>query len=247
MTLHPHLAPVIIDRSRDGLKVTTGYNPYFAPEARKLGGDFIGKDAAGLGVWRFDAREEERVVELCCKIWGHFGAPIELVDVRFDPKNWGNGRELWFAGRLVASRRERDKPVRLGDGVVIIQGGFDSRGGSAANPRLDAKPGTIIEVRDIPATHPEVVEDEDVTVIATYPIGDAPAVEDKKASTDDVPQRALAAALDNDRAGIADALASLNLQELDVLAGCVSLLTDVVLAERRNALLRQSHRPTDPQ
>lgn len=64
-----------------------------------------------------------------------------------------------------ATKPSRDARVRI-NGAVVIAGGFESRGGSARNPELAAKPGTVLEVRDVPADHPDT-QRPGVTIVAT--------------------------------------------------------------------------------
>lgn len=60
-------------------------------------------------------------------------------------------QEVVVCGHQLVVRRSRDGDVRLGAGLVLVSGGFPSRGGSVANPRLETWEGTVLEVRDLPA------------------------------------------------------------------------------------------------
>src|SRR5262249_34583730 len=64
----------------------------------------------------------------------------------------GSGYEtvLELGGRVLAQRPGRDDRVQLGEGVVVVAGGFPARGGSAKNTCVDPRPGTVLEVRDFP-------------------------------------------------------------------------------------------------
>lgn len=137
---------VIVDNGR--VSVRTPYNPDFPAGAKRLGGRW---DAASK-VWSFDARDEERVRALVREHYGTDGSePVTLVTLRCRADQLSCSQDLWVAGRKVAYRPGRDNSVRLGEGCVIIEGGFPSSGGSVKNPRLSPKSGTVIEVRDIPA------------------------------------------------------------------------------------------------
>ena len=57
--------------------------------------------------------------------------------------------ELWMFGRQVASRRSRDDRVRLGEGAIVVQGGFPNSGGSGRYPMLEVFVGTVLEIRDV--------------------------------------------------------------------------------------------------
>jgi hypothetical protein len=69
------------------------------------------------------------------------------VTVNFQAPN-----PLWGFGRLLAERRERDLPVRLGSGVIICQGEFPEWAGTRRTPELLGSwdPPVVIEVRDVP-------------------------------------------------------------------------------------------------
>jgi hypothetical protein len=130
------------------LLTRTPYNPDFPAGAKRLGGRW---DAASR-VWAFDARDEERVRALVREHYGTDGSePVTLVTLRCRADQLSCNQDLWVAGRKVAYRPNRDDYVRLGDGCIIVEGGFPSSGGSVKNPRLSPKSGTVIEVRDIPA------------------------------------------------------------------------------------------------
>lgn len=140
----------------EGSKVvtTTPYNPDFIAPAKGLGGRFLGKEN-GLGKWQFDSRDEQRVRDLLRTTYGTDGDAVETVTVRIDITK-ASDPEFRRFGRLIARRDERDADVRLGPGVVLVHGGFQGRGGSMKYPELGPLDGTILEVRDIPAGHPDL-------------------------------------------------------------------------------------------
>jgi hypothetical protein len=149
----------------EGDKIITKspYNTKFSPDARMLGGTWN----ASAKTWTFDARDERRVRELLVHTYGTDGisAP-DVVTVRcnLDALEIHNPQELVLFGRPVATRLGRDSAVRLGDGVILVAGGFSASGGSRANPRLCADPGTVLEVRDVPRARAEAK-------IAAHPTG----------------------------------------------------------------------------
>lgn len=143
------------------LRLSAPYNKDFPAMAREIGGRF---DRA-TKEWMFDARDEARVRELCRSVYGTDGAPEPMVDVRIHMDTYVDGQELWICGRQVARRPGRDAPVRLGDGVVIIEGGFPEGGGSRGNPALSPFTGTVLEMRDVPAGHPHLDNDPDLEVV----------------------------------------------------------------------------------
>lgn len=135
---------------RDGRVVLTSpYHPAIPPAARAL----AGKWNATRKVWSFDARDLDRVRELCVTVYGIdplAPAPADLLTVRVDLDRLDLADSLFALGRQLARRAGRDYAVRLGEGVVILAGGFPAHGGSVKYPRLAPLPGTVLEVRDVP-------------------------------------------------------------------------------------------------
>lgn len=141
----------------DGRTVTLSapFDPAFPARARKIGGRF---DRAGGNVWRFDARDVQRVRDLAREFWGTDGSdadePTVTVRVPLTPVYAYQGQEYRLAGRRLAWRPARDDQVRLANGVVVVAGAFPSRGGSVRNPQLgdqgDNLSEIVLEVRDVP-------------------------------------------------------------------------------------------------
>lgn len=144
------------------------YEPTMPAKARAIGGRWDGDTKA----WIFSLRDEERVRELAREVYGTDGTASQTVTVRLaDPEGYARySNELYLFGRMIARRRERDEAVRLGEGVIIVAGGFNYRGGSVKNPRLEAKEGTVLEIRDVPADHTDIVatqQNGDLTIVDT--------------------------------------------------------------------------------
>lgn len=149
----------------DRAVLSAPYHPRLPAKAKAAGGRWH----ASTKTWRFDARDAERVRDIARDIYGTDGEAGETVTVRLTlDSNYGgrDGESIFFAGREIARRRSRDEQVRLGDGVVLIEGGFPSSGGSRQYPTVNAKAGTVVEIRDVPAGHSDLQAD-DVTVIDT--------------------------------------------------------------------------------
>ena len=117
--------------------------------------------------WTFDSRDTRRVRDLLIKVFGSEGSSLtQTVDIRVDlAKFHGTDyHQVVVAGRKVAVRPGRDMRVRLNH-AVVISGGFDDAGGSVKNPQLRYREGTVLEVRDVPAGHPDVTS-EGVTIVS---------------------------------------------------------------------------------
>src|SRR5262245_51736479 len=150
--------PVIRLETKDRtLRVTTPYHPSFPELARNLGG----KWEADTKTWRFDVRDAERVKLLCKRIYGYGDTDLVTIRIAMEPHQYQ--RELWLCGRQIAIRRGRDSRVSLGEGVVLIAGGFPASGGSMKYPTLSPNEGTVLEVRDVPRSL--VTESETVTIL----------------------------------------------------------------------------------
>lgn len=141
------------------LSVQTPFHPDFPARAKKLGGRWDGSRKA----WAFDQRDEATVRKLCVSIFGTDGSAetaADVLTVRAPVKVCDNeGTSLWLCGRKIASVLGRDSGARLGDGIVVVAGGFSS-GGSMKNPRITSRDGTVIEVRDVPRALAEKIHGE---------------------------------------------------------------------------------------
>lgn len=168
------------------ITVRTPYNPTFPARARNMGGKWSGTSTA----WVFDARDEQRVRDLCIDIFGTDGTATDLATVRIDAATWyrigndqGDEKEMYFAGRKIASRQTRDSSVQLGEGVIVISGKFPGSGGSMKYPGLavESRDGVVLEVRDVPAGHYDVSREDreavGVTLISTSKVTDETDVE----------------------------------------------------------------------
>ena len=146
--------------------VRAPYNPDFSTAARNLGGRWSGNHRG----WAFNMQTRARVRETLKTIYGTDSPDYTSVTARFDVGAWwrqdtiGDDSVCYFAGRQILSRRERDTIVKLGEGVVLIEGSFNPSGGSIRYPSLDLDRGTIVEVYDVPADHQDLTRDGVTTV-----------------------------------------------------------------------------------
>jgi hypothetical protein len=157
---------VNVEKSGGKLIVRAPYHPDFSGQAKKIGGKWSSPGAEKS--WVFDARDEARVRALLVATFGADGpvAPEDLLTIRATPDacdaRGGQGSfadrplSLWLVGREVAHASGRDSGARLGDGVVVLSGGFGS-GGSVKNPCITFKPRTVFELRDVPRAAAERV------------------------------------------------------------------------------------------
>ena len=152
MTVNVTLTEQPLQNGTTVLKLATPYSPALPAKCRALGGKWYAESKT----WRFDVRDARRVSALCLEIFGldplaEPGETPELVTVRLELDSFDtHAASFWSFGREIVSRGGRDYPVRLGDGVIVVSGGFPGHGGSVKNPALNTQDGTILEVRDVP-------------------------------------------------------------------------------------------------
>lgn len=128
------------------LTVSSPYNPEYVAAARRLGGRWDPRAT----VWRFDAREEQRVRDLLRQVYGTDGtSAVETVTVRVCAGDYAGERQIYVAGRVVVRRRCRDEEPRLASAVTVVGGSFAPCGGSAKYPRLGDND-AVLQVRDVP-------------------------------------------------------------------------------------------------
>jgi hypothetical protein len=135
--------------STDGarLALRSPFHPDFPPQAWALGGNYDGDR------WLFDSRDEQRVYDLAMAVYGTDGRPVERVTVRLDLDAYDrHGNTMFLAGREVLNKPHRDQTPRLGRGVIVAEGELCSYGGSMRYPSITWEPGTVLEVRDLPAS-----------------------------------------------------------------------------------------------
>lgn len=148
--------------------LSTPYHPSLPSRAKALGGKYDPQNKT----WAFNARDEERVRNLAREIFGTDGTITEpLVTVRFSGHMPGS--EYWKFGRLIARRPGRDAEVRLGEGVVLIEGHFLGRNGSTRYPVIGGE-GTVLEIRDVPLSMARraIAEDSRFSIVEDTPVAE---------------------------------------------------------------------------
>ncbi|MFH8411007.1 hypothetical protein ACH4FX_40490 [Streptomyces sp. NPDC018019] len=119
--------------------------------------------------WNFDARDEGRVRALLREIFGTDGTETDgdMVTVRVRLADHMVGRNrAEFAGREIAVRPGRRRPVRFARGVVLIEGRLPGAGGSARYPEINAGDDGVVEIRDLPRGALEVEDVDSYEIVA---------------------------------------------------------------------------------
>lgn len=139
---------ISITTSATAVRVVSPYNPDFVRGAKALGGKW------SAPAWQFDVRDEARVRALCIEHYGTDGSPAAgpAVTLRLVfEAGYAKGQDaIRIGGREVAKAFGRDSGAKLGDGVVLLEGKFNS-GGSMKNWTTTAgRDGATVLLRDVP-------------------------------------------------------------------------------------------------
>ena len=135
-----------VTKSHVQILVEAPFNRGFISAAKSLGGRWIAPH------WVFDVRDEERVRALCLEHYGEDDRSIvDRVTLRVTfPEGTGEYSDsIILAGREIARAFGRDSGAKLGEGVVLLSGGFCS-GGSVKNWKTATRKETVVLVRDFP-------------------------------------------------------------------------------------------------
>lgn len=143
------------------LYLTAPYNPTANADYKGLGARWDGARKS----WKFSAADLNPLREVLHDHFGYDDRPIETVTVRValhGEYDRGDG-DLEMFNRTLASRETRDARVKLAPGVRVVEGSFEGSAGSMRHPALGDLDGIVLEVRDVPAAHADL-NDEDVTI-----------------------------------------------------------------------------------
>ena len=110
--------------------------------------------------WVFPEENAEQVKALLMEIYAEDGTPQDTVDVMVNISALEDDDVLSLCGRILCSRRYRDGAVKLGSGVMLMQGGFPTRGGSSKYPRVAPEEGTVLKVKNVPVSVYERIKKE---------------------------------------------------------------------------------------
>lgn len=135
--------------------LTAPYNEDANSKYRQVGGRWLKKSRR----WSFARGDIELVRQVLMDVFGVTDIVDETVTTHVRVADWqwrgrrGHPGKATFGGRDIAIRYQRDTPVRVADGVVLVAGRFPSSGGSMAYPEIDAGEDVIVEVREVWARH----------------------------------------------------------------------------------------------
>jgi len=137
-----------------------------------------GKWSDSLQQRLFDPRDEFAVRSTLIDIYGTDDyESCAKTDVRLSLDGmrveWDGHDRMFVCGREVARRKYYDSYVELGEGVVVLEGGFPRKASYQGQPILAPANGTVLEVRGVPIVAAEKALQEwpdAVTVLGEYDI-----------------------------------------------------------------------------
>lgn len=134
-----------INLSDKTFSVDTPYNAMFVQEAKNLGGKWVDSQ------WQFDIRELQRVKDAMFCIYGADTEREDLCTMRVEWMEDTHAAQsaIMRHGRTIAKATGRDSGARLGEGILLLKGGFTSEG-SVKNWTTKANAGTVVLIRDFP-------------------------------------------------------------------------------------------------
>lgn len=142
------------------------YNTCFVRRAKRLNGHWDRTNE----FWIFPSEREAEVRELCATWFGTDGsAPPDLVDLHlvFHLSYAQDAPEATIFGRVIANNRGRGATIRVGEGVVFIEGGaFSEAVGTGrrivvpagSRVRMAAVPRALAEASSHPGIEMLIVE-----------------------------------------------------------------------------------------
>lgn len=142
------------------------YNTCFVRRAKRLNGQWDRTNE----FWIFPSEREVEVRELCATWFGTDGsAPPDLVDLHlvFHLSYAQDAPEATIFGRVIANNRGRGATIRVGEGVVFIEGGaFSEAVGTGrrivvpagSQVRMSAVPRALAEEQALPGIEVLVIE-----------------------------------------------------------------------------------------
>ncbi|QOI36765.1 hypothetical protein [Leptospira interrogans] len=125
------------------VRTITPYNSVYVAQAKKLGGKWNGLE------WTFPLAKEAEVRKILTEVYGTDGTmfvPLRSIQVDLSKVNC-QVQTLQFGGRTIAHRGGRDNKVKIGENCSVINGVFQSSGGSGKYPIIEQN-NVIIEIRD---------------------------------------------------------------------------------------------------
>lgn len=130
------------------LYVSSDYNAEWVKRAKLIGGKWDGSRKC----WRFGVDDAGTVSDALLDIFGDDGSdePAKVADIFVRVDKLYDDTEITICGVPICRRMQRDDPVRMADGVVLVRGAFGESGGSAKHPRVCAMEDTVVKIKNVP-------------------------------------------------------------------------------------------------
>lgn len=145
---------------QDGkILVVSEYNADWVKRAKEIGGRWN----AAAKAWSFVCDDADVVSDSLIEIYGDDGSgDVNTVTVLLRVDLLRDGQEIAVCGIPVCRRRYRDERVRMGDGVILVTGGFPESGGSRNSPRCCAQDETVVRLSVPDVLYQKMIKDEEI-------------------------------------------------------------------------------------
>lgn len=139
----------------DKVYMESPYNPDLVDRIRKAK---MGQWSGAKKRWVFPVSRLDKVKELYKEVYGEDGfseAVKAVAEIDIDTARAAGmpieskSKAIWFMGKQLARTFSKDKKPRVDKDVTVVSGGFTS-GGSENIPEVEAQPGTVVIVNDLP-------------------------------------------------------------------------------------------------
>ena len=145
------------NESAGTVTVQAPYHEGFVGKARNMGGKWQSP------FWVFDIRNEDLVRQACINCYGTDGQGVidtVTLKVSLDSGYYRLKSAITLCGRTIARAFDRDSGARLGDGIVLLTGGFFSSGSMKNWATEVSADGATVLIHDFPKIRVEDAKNE---------------------------------------------------------------------------------------
>ena len=141
----------ITNTQNNMLKVETPYSAQFVAELKENIGSR--KWNASEKAWYVPEESKDVLMKILKDVYGFNGSEDDgkrcTVEITFNESDYVDKDAIKIGGLEIARAFGRDSGARIGEGVIVLEGGFTS-GGSRSNWDTRVKEGTKIKIKNFP-------------------------------------------------------------------------------------------------
>ena len=141
----------ITNTQNNMIKVETPYSAQFVAELKENIG--TRKWNASEKAWYVPEESKDVLMKILKDVYGFNGSEDDgkrcTVEITFNESDYVDKDAIKIGGLEIARSFGRDSGARIGEGVIVLEGGFTS-GGSRSNWDTRVKEGTKIKIKNFP-------------------------------------------------------------------------------------------------